>query len=197
MSETDSGTDIYQSTDNGINWSKLPHFEYQITDISAVNGVYIIGTGLSGVFISFDNGVQWAQVSDMQQKGIKYIQSNNGIAYLFSSEDGSYTSLTNGLSWKKINDLDNLYGSGFIFSGNRVVFGSTYTGAYISDNNGLDESWSQITQIPNNEIVTTMNSSFQNLIIGTTKGLYFSTNSGDTWSAVKGITSSINSAYID
>jgi len=191
-SGTNSGTDIYRSIDNGVTWSNVSSLKVSSYSIAESNGVYFLGTGLSGLYRSLDKGETWSKSAELFGLGIKHIGVSNGMIFASANYNGQYLSLDNGLSWKKISDLSNTTDLNYMFSGNNVVAGDSGGGAYISLNNGLSGTWTIIPNIPTSQSIISQASTGKKMALGTNKGfgssapppnIYISDDGGISWSA--------------
>lgn len=157
-----------------------------INTFTQLGNLIIAGTLTNGVFISSNNGENWLQTS-LSDKEINVL-SVKGNTILAGVNDGIYISIDNGGSWSFIS-LNMEYGevTSFAVSGNNIFAGTrgpvpnAIYGVFISTNNGIDWTHTNI----NDRIISLASS--DNILYagmfnsGFNYGLYHSTNSGANW----------------
>ncbi len=115
----DNNADVWESTNNGINWSLIKD-DYNGAEGNAADDMVYNGTNLyilnnQDVWVSSD-GVSWTKVNDdfngaSGSNGF-FLISNNGL-YIFDGAQDVYKSIDDGATWNKIADNFNL-GNGAI-----------------------------------------------------------------------------------
>lgn len=177
-----------------------------INPIDGVNGIYgiqgrpvtalaVAGTGklfagtFRGIYISSNNGSSWTPsntgldygaVNSFAINGSHVLVAMNGGGTVFrSSDDGStWVQVINGLPPYAVSRLEASGGSIFAMINNG--------GFYYSADNGT--SWSAITSGPS--VITSLTASGSNIFVGTTSGVFLSSNAGASWTSVNnGLTS--------
>jgi photosystem II stability/assembly factor-like uncharacterized protein len=152
-------------------------------------------TGKGGVRVSTDNGASWvsklqhytARTLALGQDG--YVFASSWDYPTFSSE-GLYVSTNGGLNWPTYNFIvgagNNIF-SIHVTDNNQTVYIGTRTGVMKSTNGGINFVTVN-SGIPANSWVRDITASSTGILFAaTTNGLFKSTNSGGSWSAITGI----------
>jgi photosystem II stability/assembly factor-like uncharacterized protein len=184
LAATDSG--VFISPDRGMTWLKrnngLPN-DY-ITCINADGENFFAGTNQDGLFVSHDEGLNWAHVTtpvpDYQKVMSVYVGGNGVFAGTFAG--GILFTADDGLTWSSLNTgLPVTVVTSFVSIGSSLYAG-TYTGVYRSDNNG--QSWS-LEGGSSNVVVYGLAVHGNDLFAATSKnGVLMSVDYGETWVAV-------------
>ncbi len=179
---------LYISTDAGVNWTPIPGAPAYINGllIQPVTRYYLAATG-NGIFRSTDFGTNWTLVTG----GLAISSFTNltvdeqGRLYA-SSQGGVFRSTDNGANWHDINDgLTNTSVRVLARNNHDTLFAGTSTaGLYRSGDLGL--TWRSLAQPGINTFVGGVGVlnpaiALSTIIMGTGRGLYLSTNNGDTW----------------
>ncbi len=177
-----------RSTDNGLTWDHYtaPGLTYSL---ASLNGVFYAGT-TSGIFKSTDFGDTWVPSNSGISNGtVQTLISNNGelFAGVINNPTAIYKSSDAGNSW--VNSAQGLAPASsarsLVSKGQYVFAGMREDGIYRSPDNG--DSWKK-TDTGNvnlkNAIVFTMKVKNNALIAGTNKGMFRSTNNGNTWATI-------------
>ncbi len=176
---------LYRATDPISNWERIPtqanEGELQFTNtLAALGGKLFAGT-INGLYASNDNGNNWSQVDlGINDTRVDDILISDANLYLQTSE-GFFYSADSGLTWNvSANGLSSTDISGIAISPDYYHAIVGYSEVYRTDQ--PDGSWVLTTtglpvyQYYNNIIF------FNNaLFIGTSYGLYQSTDNGSTW----------------
>ena len=125
---------LYHSTDNGLNWTKivtgLTQGSWEIPNIITSNGTnLLLGTTMGGsILISKNNGATWVNVSSgLGLYGVTSIYYNGSNIFL-GDQNGTFLSTNNGLNWSNINNnLDTDYVRSFTIVGSEI-FITTFSG---------------------------------------------------------------------
>lgn len=191
------GDGLYRTADNGRTWKHittgLPFTQfgnYETDNGLAKSGNNILLATTKGIYYSTNNGVSW-QASNLtgDRMNATAIAANGSIAVagvaqgVFPFQSGIYRSVNNGITWTlvtgNIRDIVSLAADG-----SNTFYAGTFSNNWRSANNGI--SWAQIgTGIPQNtggyaiKVVNTTN-----VFIGNDKGIYFSNNSGNSFTNV-------------
>ncbi len=172
------------STDKGKSWKTTSDVQFRMF-ASAPNGV-IYGAASQGVYHSADNGMSWVP----DTAGISYsrlfsicIPDTNRI-FAGSTSGKLYRSADNGASWDILDPgwgnaviqglaYDN---SGYLFAG---VFG---LGFLRSSDNG--DTWTAVAEDAGKWVYTIITDSRGDLYLGSSIGIWHSTDHGDSWSKI-------------
>jgi len=173
---------IYISVNYGFNWSQCGLNNKTIYALTSLNNNIYAGTIDSGVFISSNNGVSWS-ITALNNKFIYslLIHGNNILAATASY--GVYISTNNGISWVQ-SSLNNKSVNCLASNGNDIFASITDSGGvYRSTDNGI--SWTRTSLF--NKFIRSIAVYGNNIFaaadnIGSTGGIYFSSNSGNNWS---------------
>lgn len=95
-----NGLGIHRSTDNGLNWFKIPNatIEASTKTITLINGKIYIGTSSTGVHVTADNGNSWTTISTgMSNKQVNCISSMG--RYMYAAGMTFYRSVDEGANW--------------------------------------------------------------------------------------------------
>jgi len=150
----------------------------------ASSGIYLFaGTSGGGVFLSFNNGTNWAAVNNgLTNTGVSAL-AVNGINLFAGTGGGVFLSTNNGTNWTAVNNgLTNFNVRALAVSGTNL-FAGTDGGVFLSTNNGT--SWTAASTGLTNTSVYALAVSGTNLFAGTfSGGVFLSTNNGTSWTAV-------------
>lgn len=182
---------VYKSTDNGLNWFPVKNGmggknvrALTVTGSSS----FIAGTNYSGIYRSTDEASNWSKSNTGMPAAstiAKLINTEFGI--LAGTRDGIYKSTDNGNSWNKLigtNDTINYA----LVRGLCVHRGEIYAGlsyqysgsVYKSSDEG--NTWKRCENgFPTATFVNAVVSSGNHVIAGTSQGIYYSTDQGETW----------------
>jgi len=176
---------IYRSTDYGENWTEVNSgLSVLFINTLAVSGSNIFAgarysvTG-GGVFLSTNNGTNWAYVglTDNEVYSLAVLGSN-----IFAGTDaGVFLTTNNGGNWSAVNSgltEDDIFA---LTVSNNNLYAGTSSGVFLSTNNG--SSWTDISSATlADKIVYSIAVHQVNIIAGTGGyGIYVSTNNGTTW----------------
>lgn len=174
-----------------VTWEKLnPPPRAEVDELLSLNDTIILaGTQKGSVFRSEDSGLTWNAIvygnSYYGNIGTRYLLETNEGGVLASIYDSTtralYSSADNGLTWSYLSDEGGEYAtalsSGEIFQTN---------GAHLqrSDDNGLTWERVDIFEPPNFLQVEHLSSFDQELYILGYRGLYYSSDIGETWTEI-------------
>lgn len=170
---------IYQSTDNGQNWSVIGNFVLWHIHSFVVSGsnIYICygqGGGF-GIFKSTNNGADWTQLNTFQAQSFAL----NGDYVYAGGFNGSITiSSDNGSSWIQSNLGTNSNVKQLLVVGNDL-YAATDAGVFKSINNGID--WIQINTGLTNTVINSLAANSNYIFAGTGEGFFVSSNNGNNW----------------
>lgn len=194
---------LYRSAISSPNWT----LQKQFTSRTAIGGIDTLNSTLfaavsgEGISKSVDGGMSWSEPSKLLPYNSKpWVILSTG-KYLFSGFFGVYRSANNGLTWVSLNknfagtrvDTTYFWVFNLALSGNSifVVDGSVPGGIYRSDNFG--NTWVNASNgIPldannNYSLIYNIAASNGRLYASVeTKGIYSSSDNGNTWNALQG-----------
>lgn len=170
-----TGSGVFVSSNNGINWSQTSLNNKIITGMTAKGGYIFAGSSLYpssyGIWISGDNGNTWTQLPNGGLSRV--LGSNSSYIYNASSDWGIERSSDNGANWDytmygNVFDCIATYGS-YVYLGNQ-------NGIYRSVNNG-----NTYTSVFSDDYIFCLYTYSANVFAGGLDGVYFSPNGGTTW----------------
>ena len=141
----------------------------------------IAEAGYSGIYLSTDNGLTWAQINNGIAKTEVIDLASKGNNIFASTYNGGFRSTNNGLSWAQLP-----FGSlpGYItdisFSGKKIYAITQRDGLYLSTNDGID--WSNIGL--SGKGISSLTVKENTIIAGAWVGVYLSTDNGINWTYV-------------
>lgn len=177
------------SIDYGLTWTKSSSATLSRFNTIAIYGSNVIATSNladnSGLWYSSDSGVEYVQTPTNNTgayNDAKFIDSTTvittrGLGGIYYSLDPSISFTQSSSSTLYINDSS--------FSGNNLIFG-TKTGLWYSSNSGLTIGPSNITT--GNFVKVSMSGVYGVACNSSGTGLYYTTNSGQTWAQSTNIT---------
>jgi len=142
------------------------------------------GTYIGGVFLSTNNGLNWAAVNNgLTNLDIHTLTISGTKLFAGTWGGGVFVSTNNGSIWTAINNgLMNLNVHKLAVSGTSI-FAGTRGGLYVSTNSGI--SWTTINNGLTNLEIMSFAVSEANLFAGTYGGgTFLSTNNGANWTAI-------------
>lgn len=184
LAGTDKG--IITSNDSGKSWNQI-NSRFSNTSVLnlAVSGMNIFAaTSDSGLFLSSDNGSNWARrdlgfyynVMCLAANGSNFLAGTNGYGvYLFSNNGSTWLPVNTGMTNAVIYCLA---------SRDTNIYAGTFNGMYLSTDNG--KSWTLLkTGISSAGAAYSIVFSGKNLVLGTQNGgVFISTNNGKSWSPI-------------
>ncbi len=156
----------------------------------AVSGTALFaGTDSGGVYLSTDNGTNWAQVNsvltDIHVYALStYPNASGGMDLFAGTSGGVFLSTDDGSSWNQ-SGLTNATVDAFAVSseagGDTDLFAGTDHGVYLSTNAG--SAWEQVNNGLADTNVFCLGVSGASLFAGTKSGIFLSTDGGGSWGA--------------
>lgn len=185
---------IIRSTDNGTTWvelNTLPIATYKTTLITRSNVILTSPLGGNGVFRSSDTGDTWEKVGfeDSTQSALSFVELPDGEILSFTYGTGLQRSTNNGLSWQQTNavipDPEWMTFKKMLIDKKGNIYGGG-SGLAKSTDNGV--TWERCI-LPNDltyiSVVSLASSQNLGILCGTSKGILYSTNYGETWTLSK------------
>ncbi|MBL7973270.1 MAG: T9SS type A sorting domain-containing protein, partial [Candidatus Kapabacteria bacterium] len=193
---TESGT-IFTTGNEGNTWKKcdieeLDSTDDEITALGSYNDYVFIGTKYGYVLRSSDGGASWStpmfttdSISNNIQKPIFSFYTKDDTLFLSTSQ-GLYFSTHYGVDWNRVTTT--MLGTRYWAQKGKTLFAcSPYSksgdvvldkGLYSSSDVGI--TWRKVT-MPDVDSVLCMNATSEYIMLGTTNGLYISSNDGQSW----------------
>ncbi len=145
------------------------------------NTIYAGTSGTYGIFLSTNNGINWAQTTF--EHSVSALAALGNTIFAGAGILGVYLSTNSGTNWSQTSLIHYIYS--LATSGDRIFAGTMHTGVYLSTNNG--QNWMQIGL--NNQNIWSLAISGSNpedsgqvIFAGTyVNGVYLSTNNGQNW----------------
>jgi hypothetical protein len=147
----------------------------------AVKGTNIFAGADSGIYISTDKGVNWAQSNTGLPANTVYSFAFNG-SNIFTGHIGVSLSTNNGANWTQAGlSMTPVFS---LASKENNIFAGTGGGVYLSTNNGIN--WTEVNNGLNNSMdvhALIVNGAY--VFAGTTGyGVFLTTNNGSNWTQV-------------
>ena len=179
------------SRDFGATWTTSPIAttgSYALSSIVAQNDQVIIPGGNSTIFISGNEGIDWAAITNLPYAGIVSAANRKGDTIIIGGREGIYISENNGISWQEKNEgLKNLVIT-HLGATDDVLFAGTGDGIFSSTDQGV--TWNK----RNNGLADNSGAGFMegvviagihinpsNTIIATSNGIFKTLDNGLTW----------------
>jgi photosystem II stability/assembly factor-like uncharacterized protein len=167
---------IYKSNDNGTSWTLLTTNLSSIPSMLFESGGKLYCSSNIGSYVSTNGGSVWSFISS---KAFSTVVENNNVVFggnldgVLSWNVGSNTVKNSGLGSSSI--TNDIYRDG------NIIYVASDNGLYSTSDDG--NTWLYLSSnLPLNSIVTCINKSGNNLIIGTKgNGVFISSNQGNTW----------------
>ena len=160
----------------------------------AIGSNLLAGTSYDGIFLSSDNGTNWAQIDS----GFGFSSTNSFAVngrYLFAGGNrGVFYSIDNGLTWIQVNSgLTDTSITALTVSGNNLFAGTYQSGVFTSTNNGA--SWRAVNNGLQYNSIVAFAVCGTNLFAVTTRNgedVFVTTNDGVSWSIVNAELATLN-----
>jgi len=194
---------VYYSSNAGGNWTQLLN-GFNKLDIQTIartrKGTLLAAQNFGSVFRSIDNGATWIKsdsgkpVTASRNFCLMVSDSDHiflGLMGIFTvggkmrTLDEIYRSSDDGISWRMTTDsLQNINVQSIQVLDNKIIFAGGTTGLFRSLDHGW--SWNKINNTVSATPIMSMhyNRSTNRLLVATTKGLYVSSDRGDTFSPI-------------
>ena len=175
---------IYMSSDDGKTWlsrnNGLGEFQHRFPNqIDAFNSILGISSNDFNIYLSMDEGNSWEN-SELNDTVINYLASNG--SNFFKLFNNYYIKKNENDSWKKISvpyyTIDLILIDTTLISANH--YGISYTG--YNNPSILDSETTQNWPFSLTELICyTLTTNNNNIYVGTSDGVYLSTNFGKNW----------------
>jgi photosystem II stability/assembly factor-like uncharacterized protein len=190
-----NGQGVFRSTDHGESWVQVntsiatTHRNIRTLAVNLSTGDLFAGTTSSGLYRSSDNGNTWTPLPIGLTGAVTIqalaIKSSSKVVFAGTDKSGILRSTNNGDTWTRI-DTSSIYKNVralVVTAGGAVFAGADSASAKLailrSTDNG--ESWTQVLA-PSSSVVWFALNSNDHIWAGTGgSGVYFSSDSGDTW----------------
>lgn len=198
---SETGGEVYKTTDAGLNWNKLnDNFtmctvmaQPQLVVDPSNPGTAYIGTWLGGTWKTVDAGATWTLLENapVSATAIRFDKQNSNILYLADRSTPSlWKSIDAGETWFDIVNfrangsflVNNVYADGDVIY--CATFGPPATGGNLYKSTDGGATWSDITGIlPRSVLDIAVDPVSPEIVYVTThvKQAFKSMNSGDTW----------------
>lgn len=169
---------IYRSSDMGENWEFLEFgmTNMQINCLMVIDNMIYGGTSNGLIRMSSDDFTWSSANNGLLDRNIKKMYKSGSLIFL-TTILYTYVSYDNGITWqileREYRDIAEITGS------ENQLFSRTFNKLYQSANNG--SSWTTVKQIPNNVQMKCIASIKSSLFVGTSTGIYYTNNEGNTW----------------
>ncbi len=156
-------------------WTAIgPPGNLSVTSIT-INGANLFAGTSGGIYISTNDGQNWAQTS-FGNLNVHSLASGGANIFAGTLYNGVYISTNNGLNWSQT-ALNNQFISAMFFNNGNIFAGTDGNGIYSSSNNG--QNWTQTLSNQHiNSII--LNGSYMYAGSGG-NGVFISQNYGLTW----------------
>ena len=123
---------IYRSTDNGDTWQQSNFYGSDVQKFVVLPDSSIIASGYNGIYISYDDGINWTYKNYNYFNDI--VADVYNILYGVSSSTFSI-SFDHGYTWSVVSNIPNIYNPNALFLSNNNLFfiGTCGNGIYKSD----------------------------------------------------------------
>lgn len=181
---------VYQSTNNGIDWTFLGLDDAWVTGIAVIDSDIFVSTMGTGIFRSTDQGASWMQSGlSTAMLHTLYTDGNDlfaGIAFF----GGAQRSTDRGTTWAPIAGLEFKWVMSFTENEDYMFAGAVFGGAFRSSDGG--NSFSPINNgLSNNNVSTLAVMDSSTIFAGTgdpngvsAAGVFRSDDNGDNWTQI-------------
>ena len=175
---------VYRTSNQGASWAAVNNdgVSTNIADIICV-GEAVLAAQDNQIFLSLDNGDNWSSVSSNIGTGFITCLAKRGTE-LFAAGQGIYYSNNLGLTWSTVIPFVSTGGgnSGLSVFGDTIFVGKTAGGLWRSVNNG--STFSNVSTGLTGTGVTNVVKVGNIHFVGSSTGIYRSTNAGNSWQLV-------------
>jgi len=175
-------TNIYQSTDLGINWTLLNNGIDTLNYTRLLGGEgKIMASNNYQLYLLNKNDTIWKNITNglPSNSNINPLAIDGNNLYVITNNDQFYKSSDNGLTWILINTgLTNVYINSLAINGGKLYIG-TNIGVYLSIDGGIN--WNPLNNGLTNLSISTIAIYNNKLFIGSYTGVNMSIDNGNTW----------------
>ncbi len=211
MLENDREGGVYKSTDGGVTWRNILRQEsVRAFAMAPSNASVLVAGTLSGAFRSTDGGETWARLSPAGHKGIRNIESvaidprSPDIVYVGTwylpwktTDGGQNWTFIHGETSKLIEDSD-IFSIAIDAFNPEQVYCSACSGIYRSLDGG--RNWTKFKGIPSSarrtHVIFPHPTREKEIFAGTTAGLWWTADGGESWQQLLPSTTTINEIRI-
>ncbi|MGA9118190.1 MAG: hypothetical protein WB699_02390, partial [Bacteroidota bacterium] len=183
---------LFRSTNAGQNWIPVEvgaeNLGSAVSSLADVNGNILIGTNLSGIWLSTDRGATWSPTSltngTVTCFAVVHVNGGADSVLVAGGYPGVFRSTDGGKNWTS-RDFGR-WVDGLVASGTNLIAMTNGYGPYISSDGG--ETWRELSslsgfsQIGATCLVTSPDrSGGTTLYVGTFHGMYVSSDNGESW----------------
>lgn len=173
--------DLYRSTDNGTNWTRLD-LSIQFVRALAANKTKIFMASTQGIYVSGDNGDSWVKTGNIVVSSFAFLGKN--IFAVDELSKGIYISTDDGANWASLNStIDTLSIFAIATTGSYIMAAgrtNIYYNVYFSSDYGT--SWNLTTNNLPGIIISSLAAKDSVLFIGSTyNGIFRSSDKGKNW----------------
>ncbi|NOX19618.1 MAG: tandem-95 repeat protein [Chlorobi bacterium] len=186
------GGGIYYSNNDGLSWTQFNNV-LTVQSVAALtvgsDGTIFAGTKEHGIYRSVDNGATWTPLSaGIGDKLVVDIYDDTAVAdgsmYALVYDEtsgGIYKYSATNLTWALINigNPSKLTKSFAKLKDDNFIVGANDLGIYLTTNAGA--SWSQSNTGLINSHATSIATSGNSIVVGTTGGIFVTTDNGNNW----------------
>jgi photosystem II stability/assembly factor-like uncharacterized protein len=185
------GNGVFASTDNGSNWIQADNTGLTnpfVNCLMPYSTNMFAGTN-AGIFLTGNNGFSWTYSgtglpANTQINCLTTVSSN---MFAGGNDHNVYKSTNNGASWTSLGAPGTGPVNAFTVIGVNIFLGCIGNGVYYSLNGGT--TWiPSVTGLTNLNVHSLTSLGTTNIYAGTEAGVFFSNNTGATWTAVSNTT---------
>lgn len=179
-----TGEGVYCTLDNGSNWFRVSNGlpDISINELFTGEGILFAGCSNLGIFKTTDNAMNWFEANNgFTGNTISSIISNNEYLFAGSYYGSVFRSSDNGLNWTSINIGTTNYDVRLLSKDNLIFCAKKgYDNNNMFRSSDLGNNWELINSgLPN--YILNLARSGDNILAGTSSGIYFTSNNGENW----------------
>jgi|GEM_PF-1315821 len=180
-----TGTQLLKTTNCGSTWTELNNGIFENVGYAlAINSDGNIFAGaITGIYRSLDHGASWSLMRiGLSGELFMALAINSKNEIFAGAKDGIFMSSNNGNTWVKLENKDSLNCSFLAIDSHDNILAVRNDALYRSINNG--ETWIKLNNDyfnSSNYILSLVINSAGYIIVGTTHGIFRSTDDGESW----------------